>query len=499
MFLGLSVIHNKYIQKREISTKQEIQSAGDLYKSNLSENLSITASSTIFLDYLRSGPLSRKNLYYRFLTQISLLQLPSVSGMKILDAKKNLIFQHGKITNECVSLKLCYLNQHLNTENGDCNFTWQLYFNNENLLKSIQAINSNIKLTNDGSYIDLASGNYFSSFPLDSGSILKLKIGINDNNDHFFYVYLFLMSVGFLIFGSWSWYRLSSTLNNYVANPIKNLTNCLKENNSLIQTNNIHEIEYLISEINTWKHKLNKMQADEHIEKLGKIAAQLAHDVRSPLSAIDMLVKNLINVPENYRITLCHATQRISDIANNFLIQYKNPQSCSLTPSLSNEHISNLLDNIISEKRSQYTNRDINIILTIEENAKNAFSFINAVDFKRVLSNLINNSIEAICASGQVHVKLIKLENFLKIKIIDTGSGISTNLLPKIILGGSFGKKGGSGLGLTHAIKKIEEWHGNLDINSKIGIGTKICITLPLAKENTDTIFNHLKSSSIEC
>ena len=58
--VGLFVIHGKFLQKRTLYEKQQIVTAADVYKSNLSEKLSIIASSTVFLDYLRSGENSRE-------------------------------------------------------------------------------------------------------------------------------------------------------------------------------------------------------------------------------------------------------------------------------------------------------------------------------------------------------------------------------------------------------------------------------------------------------
>lgn len=478
---SLYFTHKEFLKRKDIFNKQEIISATNIYKSNFSEKLSIIASSTVFLDYLRSGEITRKRLDAQFLSQMSTLKSKSISGMQIMDSADKIIFKHGNQTPFFISLKLCYLNQTLDSSMGDCRFYWILYFRKAALLSELLSLNTTIKLCTDCQSYNLINSNEFGSFPIKNSSDLKFKLNIDDENDYIFYAYLFLITAGLCLFGAWSWYRSNRILNDYVANPIKNLTNCLKTDNSLDPANNITEIQYLVNEINSWKSKLNKMQSDENFATIGKIAAQLAHDVRSPLSAIDMLVKNLPDVPENYRITLRNATQRISDISNNFLSQYKNPAPILNESSTSNEHIPSILESMISEKRSQYIDRDIEIKLFILNDAWNTFSFINPVDFKRLISNLINNSIEAVCESGHVIIKLIQFKKYFRIEIIDNGYGISPSVLPKITGGISFGKKNGNGLGLSHAINKIEEWHGYLDIKSNIGIGTEIGINLPLS------------------
>ena len=481
---ALYLTHCKFINNRALLNKQEIISTGNTYKSNLSEKLSIIASSTVFLDYLNSGAVTRERIYSQFLSQMSTLRSKSISGMQLIDSTRKTIFDYGNSTPFYISLKLCYLNQTLDPEMGDCRFIWKLYFKKADLLNELLSINNAIEICSNCDLYNINDSDKFGSFPIANSSHFKLPLRIEDEKDYFFYVYFFLMTMALVLFGVWSWYRLSGILNNYIANPIKNLTNCLKTNDSLNPTNNIDEIQYLISEINIWKSKLNKIQSDENSAMIGKIAAQLAHDVRSPLSAIDMLIKNLTNIPENYRVTLQNATQRISDISNNFLSQYRKPQPIHAESFLTNEYMPSILESMVAEKRSQYIDMDIAIKLLIANDAWNTFSFVDSTDFKRVLSNLINNSIEAISESGYVIINLIKLKNYLRIEIIDNGCGIAPDLLPKIVAGGvSFGKQEGSGLGLSHAIKRIEEWHGDIDIKSDINLGTEICINLPISDE----------------
>lgn len=235
-----------------------------------------------------------------------------------------------------------------------------------------------------------------------STAFLDYKLGTKNSRDYFFYIYLLLMTCALVLFGTWNWYKLSNVLNKYIANPIKFITYSLKTNNPVHYKDNIEEIRYLISEINRWKKQLSKMKTDENAAKLGRITAQVAHDVRSPLSAIDMTIKNLSNIPENHKTIIHSAVQRISDIANNLLIQYKNPSASQAEPATKNEYIPSILQSIVSEKRSQYSNVDVSFELLIDDNAEDFISCIHGNDFKRILSNLINNAVESLSQSGKV-------------------------------------------------------------------------------------------------
>lgn len=95
-------------------------------------------------------------------------------------------------------------------------------------------------------------------------------------------------------------------------------------------------------------------------EAIAKVASQVVHDIRSPLSVLNIYLKKISTLPENERIFIRNATERIDDIANNLIHKLnKNMNSCKT--SISKEIISILVDKIVSEKRVQYSNKSIKI------------------------------------------------------------------------------------------------------------------------------------------
>jgi hypothetical protein len=98
--------------------------------------------------------------------------------------------------------------------------------------------------------------------------------------------------------------------------------------------------------------------------------------------------------------------------------------------------------------------------------------------FDRVLSNLIDNAVEA-TTEGQISI-LLKVERSEAIvEINDTGRGVEAAHLPKLgEKGFSTGKVGGSGLGLYSAKSAVNSWGGNLEIESKLNLGTRVRLRL---------------------
>ena len=212
------------------------------------------------------------------------------------------------------------------------------------------------------------------------------------------------------------------------------------------------------------------------------IAAQVAHDIRSPLTAINIAIADLASIPENRRVMIKNASQRINDIANNLLEQHVNDfgtQNNRITDAVASEMIYFVLENIISEKNYEHHGKQFEILLSCPDKAYSCFSKINLAVFKRVLSNLINNSIESVCSNGFVKISLKCDAQFIELTVLDNGCGIPGNILPKITEEGfSFGKKSGAGFGLFHAKQHIENLHGALDIQSEVGVGTAVIIKL---------------------
>jgi hypothetical protein len=149
--------------------------------------------------------------------------------------------------------------------------------------------------------------------------------------------------------------------------------------------------------------------------------------------------------------------------------------------------LSSLVDALISEKRIQLNNQqNIHIDLNIE-NSYGLFAKIDPIELKSVLSNLINNCIEAF--DNKIHhVNVIVNKNKQAIQIIihDDGKGIPKEILKQIgQYGFSYGKESlasaGSGLGVYHAIKTIESFGGSFTIDSELNKGTTVILTLPHA------------------
>ncbi len=237
----------------------------------------------------------------------------------------------------------------------------------------------------------------------------------------------------------------------------------------------------------------------EHEKKtaLVAIARQLAHDIKSPVAALKVGLADLPQLPEDQRLLLRTAASRITDIANNLLERGKDRVSTATATKtdglvsdepLSIELLPSLVDMLVSEKRWEYRSR---LGLTIEWVSElgapqDLFVEVAPAEFKRVISNLINNAVEAVetkGGNGHVVIQLQREDEFVLLRIMDSGNGIEAKVIPKLMAcGASFGKVAGNGLGLYHAKQCVGHWGGEITIDSQLGTGTTISVRLPASK-----------------
>lgn len=221
----------------------------------------------------------------------------------------------------------------------------------------------------------------------------------------------------------------------------------------------------------------------ERKSTLSKISKQVAHDIRSPLTALEMATSFIKNIEEEDRLIIRSAVNRIGDIANNLARQENTINAYEYCFEIIS--IPSLLKNIVSEKRVQYKDlKSINIHFELTEKDYGKFAHLHSGEFARVISNLINNAIEALPHEGYVDIQIKESKlGLIAIEIKDNGKGIPAEIVSSITQEGfSFDKKTGSGLGLYHAKNTLEKFGGELVIHSQVQEGTCITLKIPTVK-----------------
>jgi signal transduction histidine kinase len=301
------------------------------------------------------------------------------------------------------------------------------------------------------------------------------------------YLYLFLLNLLIMALLMLIIYQFTSSK---ILKPFKgHLSNVFNDTQGEIRRKNRFFPSELLELMKLLKTYFLKSQENTKAIAIVNTARQVAHDIRSPLSALDTAINlSQDKLSEDVRVIMRLSLERIEDIANDLSAKKVKHVSAEGGDERSVQLLSCLIASMVTEKRMQYrSSLGIKIAAKYSEESYGVFANIQPKEFKRVLSNVVNNAIEAIGKSGEVNISLRQVastnhneSDWIEIFINDNGRGIASDYQNKIMQKGvTIGKESGSGLGLYHAKQTIEEWGGNIVLESELNKGTTVTIRLP--------------------
>ena len=212
----------------------------------------------------------------------------------------------------------------------------------------------------------------------------------------------------------------------------------------------------------------------------GHFAAALVHEVRNPLTTINLAVDMLqsgIKDPELkiYLDIIMRSSVRINDLVSE-LLKYQQ----EVQVGADGHSIHHLLEEVLEMARDRISLKKITVI---REYAKEDCKIIlNRPEMKIALINIIMNAIDAMIP-GEGELKLITRSIYGKyvIRIEDNGCGISKANLKCIFKPYFTSKPGGLGLGLATAYDTLRSNHIAVSVESEEGTGTSFILFLDQA------------------
>jgi signal transduction histidine kinase len=224
----------------------------------------------------------------------------------------------------------------------------------------------------------------------------------------------------------------------------------------------------------------------EKLAALGQLSAGIAHEIRNPLTSINILIHSLTeNLPtehsrwEDLKV-IEEEILRINEIVDQFL-RFAKPAS----PLLEKTNLIPIFEEILQLLRPQIERCRIAVKKEFEPLP---LITVDKEQIKQVILNLLMNAIQAMTGGGKLGMsgRLSKDGYWVELAIQDSGVGIPREDIDKLFDPFFSTKEGGIGLGLSIAHRIIDQHHGKIEVESTPEKGTLFTISLPVLTEEQD-------------
>jgi signal transduction histidine kinase len=238
------------------------------------------------------------------------------------------------------------------------------------------------------------------------------------------------------------------------------------------------QLEKRIQELALANQELTELRNMEKFTSTGRIARTIAHEVRNPLTNIELAADQLdsgASTEEEKRI-LREMISRNSKRINYLITDLLNATKFSEL-NYEKTDINELLDKTLDLAQDRALLKKINIDKKYEKNIPPLL--VDREKIQIALLNIIVNAIEAMPEEiGVLSIQTNRGSQYCLITISDNGDGIDEETLPKIFDPYFTSKPQGNGLGLTHSQNIILNHKGKILAFSEPGRGTAFTITL---------------------
>ena len=222
----------------------------------------------------------------------------------------------------------------------------------------------------------------------------------------------------------------------------------------------------------------------ERLNLAGLVAKETAHSLKNPLAIINnacfLLGRNIQEKQQedkNHLKIIKDQVNRADGIIKE-LTKYSELASGRIEKADVNKEIEKCIKDLEYEIRE----RGIEIKKNLNENVP--MLMIENTQLRQILSNIILNACEAIKKNGRIRIMTkIQKDGNIRIEIEDNGQGMDEIEKEKIFKAYYTTKEGGTGIGLSIVHTVVQAYNGTIDVESKVGEGSKFTILFPTRTE----------------
>ena len=238
---------------------------------------------------------------------------------------------------------------------------------------------------------------------------------------------------------------------------------------------------------------LRDIAREKHLARLrSDFISNVTHELKTPLTSIRMYAESLMmgrirSDPgrKNYLSVVINESERLKRMINNIL-EFSKMEKARQEYHPVETSLSEILQSAIRDMNYWLEEKKFRLVTEIEQDIRLK---VDPGKFHQVYANLLSNAIKYSTGPGKIYVRLYKNSNAVISEVEDEGIGIPEDQLAKIfeefyrVEHTGSGEITGTGLGLT-VVKEIVEAHGGkIEVESKIGKGSKFSVILFPSRE----------------
>ncbi len=230
----------------------------------------------------------------------------------------------------------------------------------------------------------------------------------------------------------------------------------------------------------------------DRLAALGEMAAAIAHEVKNPLAGIEVmagLLRRKVEKPETQKVLsdIIHEAKMANGIVQEVL-EFVRP----IRLQVERTRIVDAVQGAVQAAGHKATRGDIAVDIAVADDLPDIEA--DAYQLSQLFTNLVTNAFEAMNGRGRVTITATpaRVEDGLNgrdavsIEVVDDGPGMAADVADRVFGPFFTTKAQGSGLGLAIVRKIVDAHDGQIDLQTRAGVGTRVRITLPVTGSHDD-------------
>jgi len=226
-----------------------------------------------------------------------------------------------------------------------------------------------------------------------------------------------------------------------------------------------------------------KLTRAEHLAEIGQLAASLAHEIKNPLAGISgaiQIMREAMEPDDPHRPIAYEILGQVKrlDATVKDLLQYARP----LPPRLRRVNLDTVVTRVLSVLREEPALRRVRIRCSTPSDDHAVRG--DEAQLEQLLMNLIINAAHASEDDGSIDVSLTRQSDVMHLIVQDYGEGMTEETRAQAFDAFFTTKAKGTGLGLSICRRIVEAHGGEMELDSELGRGTRVVVSLPLTGES---------------